>query len=862
MARRNLRTMTAQALQSPRMALGSDGAAPRAASEIGQGTDGPGPPSGQAPEELVEIQLRAILEATQTSAGAVCLFDQHQELLRLAVEIGLSDEGCRRLRSVRRGAATTWDMPLHSLLNRRVYLIESAAKNRYVPPLVDDIAMVRAVACVPLYDASTPVGSLILIAMAPRTFGERQIRLLEQPVRELVGHIVSMRKRVSLAAPPRTGRPSLSATATAQPAAAMVAGPTVPGIKVAPGGAPVSSSIQAAVDRARAELERLRSRLTEADEATATERRRADALDQQREALRAEHDALGETLATRTSEIASLMERVTALEATLEETRRGEAALRAELEQARGTVASEGAKAVETTSARVVELEATNEALRRRVAELETAEAGARAEAEERLTRLAAEAETRLATTADVQTRAATLAAECDELRARLAAAEAAHDQARTDAAASHAAALADVVAQHATALADAEARTVAAAATALDWQHRYEATDAELAVTRTMAGSHGEQVDALAQQRAEREAELVATREREAELARRVAELEAALERTRGELDRTRDEDLQLRDGFAHLESLIQTGVESSAPLAAATGPALADGAGTFEVVELDDASPPLDDAGGTSLDAEGLVIEEVESTPPVEVPAPVVAMPATPPAGLLVVDTDACWTAAARGAPVTVLAPDGTPAPDMRPERLLVNLAAPNALAGLSTLRQGGVTAPAFGCIVIPGQARGLLIGRLDLAARPIDPDALLAGLQGTFARGTRVVTAGADVDGLISLRQALARLGVSVSMAWDAKQAGDLLAMVHPEVAIIDLELPPKDGCALVARMGLVQPAPLTVVIPKAMDTATAFAATLAHPELARMMVPAQELLARVLAYPLKTASIQRR
>src|SRR5688572_25372827 len=150
--------MTAQPLQSPRMALSSDGAASRAAGEIGQGAEGPAPPTGQAPEELVETQLRAILAATQTSAGAVCLFDQHQELLRLAVEVGLSDEGCRRLRSVRRGAATTWDMPLHSLLNRRVYLIESAAKNRYVPPLVDDVANVRAVACVPLYDGSTPVG--------------------------------------------------------------------------------------------------------------------------------------------------------------------------------------------------------------------------------------------------------------------------------------------------------------------------------------------------------------------------------------------------------------------------------------------------------------------------------------------------------------------------------------------------------------------------------------------------------------------------------------------------------------------------------------------------------------------------------
>src|SRR5262245_26605208 len=162
--------MTAQALQSPRMALGTDAAAAEVAPEAAAGEAA----IPQAPEEVVEAELRGILEATQTTAGAVCLFDQHQELLRLAVEVGLSDEGCRRLRTVRRGAATSWDMPLHSLLNRRAYLIESAAKNRYVPPLVDDVAAVRSVACIPLYDAATAVGSLILVSRS--SFGERQVR--------------------------------------------------------------------------------------------------------------------------------------------------------------------------------------------------------------------------------------------------------------------------------------------------------------------------------------------------------------------------------------------------------------------------------------------------------------------------------------------------------------------------------------------------------------------------------------------------------------------------------------------------------------------------------------------------------------
>ncbi len=108
-----------------------------------------------APEDMLEPALAAVLEASRASAGALCLFDQRHELLRLAAEVGLSDDGCKRLRQIRRGGMAGWDMPLHSLLNRRVYLIESAAKNRYVPPLVEAAASVTTIACVPLYAGSS-----------------------------------------------------------------------------------------------------------------------------------------------------------------------------------------------------------------------------------------------------------------------------------------------------------------------------------------------------------------------------------------------------------------------------------------------------------------------------------------------------------------------------------------------------------------------------------------------------------------------------------------------------------------------------------------------------------------------------------
>jgi CheY-like chemotaxis protein/uncharacterized small protein (DUF1192 family) len=849
------------------MALGPDAAASTAASDSdAPGAGAPGPVA-QAPEELIEIQLRAILEATQTSAGAVCLFDQHQELLRLAIEVGLSDEGCRRLRSVRRGAATTWDMPLHSLLNRRVYLIESAAKNRYVPPLVDDVANVRAVACVPLYDGSTPVGSLILVALAPRSFGERQIRTLEQPVRELVGHIVSMRKRVSVAMPQRTNRPSLSAGANTvgPPAGAQIVGPSVPRITTAPAVPNGASPVQAAVDRARAELERLRARLAEAENTAATERQRADDLDhrgrelQERAAeLQGECDRIKAAFGTRADEAATLEARSAELEAALADAQSTETDLRAALAEALATASAHDPADIEALQARVGELESNRAALEAALtaaqateAALRTALADAQAIASAHDPAATETLQARLreleAIGANAQDRSAALEATLAEARADAearVAALAAEGDARV------AAAIAEAQAQRQALVAEHDARMAEALTTATETQRRCDALDAELSSLRAAAGSQTAQAEAAAHERALWDAERTAAREREAALGARIAMLEAEIERVRGE-------SVQLQDGLSHLESLIQTEIDTETP-GAPNDPT------SFEVVELDDTASGADDGTAAGLDLEMLVVEEVES----EAPAPLAAAPADAPrppaaeaaalpaAGTFVIDGNTFWTTvAAKGHVVTVIAPDAIPSFAARPERLVVNLATPGAIAALTAIRRAGIDAPCHACIVLPEQDRGVFLGRFELAERPIDPDAVLASMQGMFPRGTRVVTAGADVDGLISLRQALARLGVSVSMAWDAKQAEDLLSMVHPEVAIIDLELPPRDGCMLVARMGLVQPPPLTVVIPKATDTAAAFTTAAAHPEVARTTMTGKDMLVRIQTEPTK-------
>src|SRR2546427_6954811 len=148
-----------------------------------------------APEDALEPALRAILEASRAQAGALCLFDQRHGVLRLVAEIGFSEEGCRRLRNVRRTDPMAWDMPLNGLMNRRAYLIESASRNRYVPRLVENAAAVRTIACLPLHAGPTPVGSLVLVALAPRSFTERDVRTLERPLGELAAMIEAVRRR-------------------------------------------------------------------------------------------------------------------------------------------------------------------------------------------------------------------------------------------------------------------------------------------------------------------------------------------------------------------------------------------------------------------------------------------------------------------------------------------------------------------------------------------------------------------------------------------------------------------------------------------------------------------------------------------
>jgi GAF domain-containing protein len=161
--------------------------------------------------DTLDVALRAVLEATGARAGALCAYEQRDEVLTLVAHVGLADDGARRLHQVRKGALVGWDMPLHALLNHRVYLIENAARNRYVPPLVEPASLMRAVACVPLHAGPVPVGTLVLVAVSPG-FGEHAVQALVPHLRDLA-HLVHAASG-SAPAPIAAAKPAPAAAAS------------------------------------------------------------------------------------------------------------------------------------------------------------------------------------------------------------------------------------------------------------------------------------------------------------------------------------------------------------------------------------------------------------------------------------------------------------------------------------------------------------------------------------------------------------------------------------------------------------------------------------------------------------------------
>jgi ActR/RegA family two-component response regulator len=199
-----------------------------------------------------------------------------------------------------------------------------------------------------------------------------------------------------------------------------------------------------------------------------------------------------------------------------------------------------------------------------------------------------------------------------------------------------------------------------------------------------------------------------------------------------------------------------------------------------------------------------------------------------------------------------VVVLAPNAdivAQLEEMRPGRVIGNLAVPGVLRALVAIREARLPLRLWGCIADGAADRVLPLGPIEPAARPLAPDMVVASLASRATNGARVVTVGADTDALLSLRQALTRQGMSVSMTWDEKQASDMVEMVRPGIVVVDLSMQ-REACAFVAQLSRTNPIPTVVLIEGTSDTAASFAAALGDRAHASQMTSLKSYLVAML------------
>jgi CheY-like chemotaxis protein len=835
-----------------------------------------------APEDALEPALAAVVEASGAVAGALCLYDIRQCLLRLTAEVGLSDEGCQRLQTVRRADPACWDMPLHGLLNRRAYLIESAAKNRYVPNLVEKKTVVSTVICLPLYHHSAPLGSIVLVAGSPRTFTQRDIQLLWEPLKGLAKMIEQLRRQASTLVEPTPERD-------------------------APGMAVIEQTAMAV------ERDNLRALLAREKAAHA---KLAAEMEKQTAAVEDLRDQLDDAVRRGGSRrLLAKLERTEAereeLRAALDEAER----LRGEAESARdaaeaggragGEPAADAARAQEDEQRR-----RETEQLRTRLAELEAD--GVRVhELQAELDRLAAEVEAAHEREAELQQalldKAAAqdgteegLAATREEMRIVVTAreeAEAALSASREDlqAANDRLEVLAGEVEAARTELEHLRAQTGGAVEERTKLERELEdlrvgAAEAEARIGQlgeeltVVRGERDQATQALEAPQAEAEAlrvtiatistERDALREqvRQGEAAQgRVAELESALAAERAIRERGAGEIARLEAEWAAARSAQPTDGADSAVLARLRGDYETLTAERDAVAaERDDALARLADLDGVtavpemvSLAAEGIpALGESFADPAVEIEDESVTIISVPSEQVLpvehptepviaVIDASDTWKGIEiEGHHVSVISPEDDTAAiiaALNPVRVIANLSA-GSINSLGALRKAGCEARFWACVADVDQNYGVPIGVVEPVIPPLEPESVIRKLGDYATRGARIVTVGADVDALMSLRQALARKRVSVSMAWDAKQAIDLIQQMTPDALVIDLDLPKRDGYRIIteAIVGL-DPLPFTVLVGGRVKSGEAFVSALRERPTNDGQLPLPELLA---------------
>ncbi len=96
------------------------------------------------------------------------------------------------------------------------------------------------------------------------------------------------------------------------------------------------------------------------------------------------------------------------------------------------------------------------------------------------------------------------------------------------------------------------------------------------------------------------------------------------------------------------------------------------------------------------------------------------------------------------------------------------------------------------------------GRVFGKVDVFPSPFDPKTCAPYLLATYSRLRRVMTVGDSIDRMSQVRELLGQSRCSTAVAFDPRQAFDLISLVRPEYVLIDLSLPGGGGFDLLSEL----------------------------------------------------------
>jgi CheY-like chemotaxis protein len=115
-------------------------------------------------------------------AAALLGYEQRGSRMQLLAHVGLESDTLHVLS----GDAMVggWDIPMRSLRNRRINVIEAAHENPFVPRALVSISPRRlTIAALPFFHANAPVGVIVLFSPTPRGFADGLLKTLSQALR-------------------------------------------------------------------------------------------------------------------------------------------------------------------------------------------------------------------------------------------------------------------------------------------------------------------------------------------------------------------------------------------------------------------------------------------------------------------------------------------------------------------------------------------------------------------------------------------------------------------------------------------------------------------------------------------------------